>query len=162
MQISPENFSEISGEIFLGNSQEFLGAKFLRNSKEFVETMFLIQFPKKSVKLVTKSWEFLRNFRRNVPETFLGISWEKFQRNSQDIFKTKSHFQFPKQSGKLVTKFWEFLRNFWRNIYEKFSGISWGKNTSLENLRNFLWKISWEILNNFLRQCLLFSSTNNT
>ena len=108
--------------------------------------MSLFQFPKKSVKLVTKFWEFLKNFRRNIPEIFLGISWEKFLRNSQKLHK--SFFQFPKKFVRLVTKSWEFLKNFQRSICEKFSGISLGKIPE---------KFSW----NFSSLCPLFSSPNN-
>ena len=47
--------------------------KFPKNSQQFLETMSLFQFSKKSVKLVTKSWEFLKNFQRSIPEKFSGI-----------------------------------------------------------------------------------------
>ena len=40
--------------------------------------------------MVTKTYEFLRNFLRSIPEKFSGISWVKFRINSQELVKTYS------------------------------------------------------------------------
>ena len=96
------------------NFQEFFGKEFLRNSPEFLETMSFIQFPIKSVKLGTKYWEFRRNFQWNIPEIFLGISWEKFRKISQEFFLLSLVFSSPKNPKK------------WGQSFDSnFSGISW-------------------------------------
>ena len=52
--------------------------------------------PQKSVKLVTKSWEFHINFRRNtkirkISDQFLRISQEFLEKYSREIFWRNSH-----------------------------------------------------------------------
>ena len=67
------------------------------------------------------SWEFLRNFRRNIQEICLG----KIPENSQE---------FPEKYSR------KFLRNFLGKIPEKISGISrnlFSKLWSLKNLSNW-------------------------
>ena len=119
-----------------------------------------------------KSWKFLRDFRRNVPEKFYGISSEKFLRNSQE-FRGKNSWEIlwnfsrlwfscssQKHPKKLVTKFWEFFKNFWRNIPEKFSGISWGQipERFSGTSRNFVFYSVLQIIRKIYDQVLRISN----
>ena len=83
--LSKEFLVTNSREFLVTNSREFLVTK--NNQRKFLETKCFILFPppKKSSKLETKSWEFLRNFRRNVLLKFSGISMGKISKNFSGI-----------------------------------------------------------------------------
>jgi len=61
--------------------------------------------PQKSVKLVTKSWEFHINFRRNIPEKFSGTSEGKIPEKFLGISRVYVSYSVPQKSVKLVTNF---------------------------------------------------------
>ena len=113
---------------------------------------------------MTKSWDFYRNFIRNIPKKFSKISWEKFWRNSQESLKTKcrksaqvTKLRYFPDSPTMVTFYEEFPRNFSRII-----SCNWFLGNSSQELvpkmRDF-WGIivlrnSWEFLWKFLRNSL--------
>ena len=110
--------SGISGVIILRNSQEFLVEKFLRNSRKPLGPLSLIQFPKKSVTFLTKSWEFLKIFQINILEIF--------RENPQILlWNSLKQCSVPQKIRKIGDQFLKFLLKIQRNIPEKFSGTSW-------------------------------------
>ena len=82
---------------------------------------------------MTKFWEFLRNFQRNIPKKFSGIFWGKISEKFLGITQDYVFYSVPQIIRK---KSWIFLRNFRRNIPKKFSGIS----------REKFWRNSQEFL----------------
>ena len=95
--------------------------KFSRNSSELVPNLRIFWGIKVFRLSLKNSWEFLRNFRRNIQEICLGNILE----NSQE---------FPEKYSR------KFLRNFLGKIPEKISGISrnlFSKLWSLKNLSNW-------------------------
>ena len=95
-----------------------------------------MQFLEKSVKLGTKSLVLIRNFRRNIPEKFSGISWGKIPEKFSGIPRDYVLYEVPQKIRKIRDQVLsiseefpekysgETLRNFLGKIPEKFSGIS--------------------------------------
>ena len=106
--------------------------------------MSCMKFLKKSVKLGTKSWVFLRNFRRNSQE-ILGKNSGEILRN---FSKLSLNTMNPKKSLKLGINSGEFFENFreiiHKNLFSKNSSeILQSKSPKLENLRKFLTFVTW-------------------
>jgi len=120
------------------NSKEFLQEKILRNLRQISRDSVFHSIPPKIRKI---GEHYLRIFGE-VLRNFSIKNSREIQRNFSKLCLL---FNSQKKSVKLVNKTWEFLRNFRRNLLEKFSGVSPLKN-------------SREILRNFLRLCLWFSS----
>ena len=84
--------------------------------------------------MVTKSQEFLRNFR--ISEKFWGILWGKIPGNFFGISQTESQNCDPTKIYHLRDQFWGIFREFPRNqlqkkILEKFLGNSSKKVTTV-------------------------------
>ena len=132
--------------------------------------------------LVTKCWEFLRNFWRNIPEIFLGkiqgkfsgISVEIFQKNSQEFFGKKSekilgisqkkcskHWSLKNllNRGPIQRNFQEFPRYCLQElVYKKFLKAT---NQNLRTWRNSLlllpgYKLVYFMSNFYLEKVLFF------
>ena len=91
---------------------------------------------------MTKSWEFLRNFRRIIPEKFGGISWGKIPKNFSGISRNwVSNLWSPKN----LSSWGPILGNFSRISEESVTG-----NGSREILRKFLKEshLGWRIRGN--------------
>ena len=85
--------------------------------------MSFMQFLEKSVKLGTKSLVFLRNFRRNIPEKFSGISWGKIPEKFSGIPRDYVLYEVPQKIRKIRDQVLSISQEF----PEKFSGNSWEK-----------------------------------
>ena len=95
-------------------------------------------------KFCKKFWEFLRNFRRNIPEKFLWISWEKFSGISWNLFSYLIPLKIRKHGDQVL------------RISQEFP-----ENQSGEILRIFLGWNSREIPRNFSKLILLINSPKN-
>ena len=103
--------------------------KFRKNSQEFLETNSLHKFPEKSVNMVTKSYEFLRNFQRIFLRNFVGKNSAEFLRN---FSKLSLKTAIPQKSLIFGTNSGEFPRNQLQEmILEKFLGNSIKKVTTV-------------------------------
>ena len=89
---------------------------------------------------MTKSWEFLRNFRRIIPEKFGGISWGKIPKKFSGISRDYDSFSVPQKIHKISDQVQRISHEF----PKKYSG---------EILRNFL--------RNSAKLCLLCSFSKN-
>lgn len=118
--------------------------------------------------LVTKCWEFLRNFWRNIPEIFLGkiqgkfsgISVEIFQKNSQEFLGKKSaKILGISNRGPIQRNFQEFPRYCLHElVYKKFLKAT---NQNLRTWRNSLlllpgYKLVYFMSNFYLEKVLFF------
>ena len=89
----------------------------------------------------TKFQEFLRNFRRNIPEKFSGISWGEIPEKFPGISRIQFSYEIPLKIRKHGDQFPRISQEF----PEKYSG---------EILRNFLGENSEEFLRNFSKLSL--------
>ena len=98
--------------------------------------------------MVTKTYEFLRNFRRSIPEKFSGISEGKILEKFSGISRTFFYYWIPLK----IRKHGDQVPRISQEFLEKYSG---------EILRNFLGWNSGEIPRNFSNPILLLNSPKN-
>ena len=146
--------------------------KFPKNSQQFLETMSLFQFSKKSVKLVTKSWEFLKNFQRSIPEKFSGISLGKIPEKFSEIFRVYVPYSVPQIIQKIGDQVLRISQEFpekysWVGKIPGFSGISRTKPQNSDPRKISLigdqfQRISWEFLWNQSQELVLEKTFGNS
>ena len=125
-----QEFSNKYFEKFVGISRE----KFLKIFMNFLRLMSLVQFFKKSVKLVTRSWEVLifrkyslknsQAFLEKYSRKFSGNSSENTGENLRNYSKLIQKTLIPYEAQKVGDQFQRSSHEFPRNQSQKFARIS--------------------------------------